>query len=60
MLTLPTPLDAMNRLGRALADPARCRILRDLLDVVLAVDESKPCADDLPVVRAPLPARSPG
>jgi ArsR family transcriptional regulator, cadmium/lead-responsive transcriptional repressor len=32
MLTLPNRLDAMNRLGRALADPTRCRILLALLD----------------------------
>ena len=107
MLTLPTRLDALNRLGRALADPTRCRILlalldgpaypaqlastlgltrsnvsnhlacvrgcglvvatpegrqvryeladahlshalRDLLDVVLAVDDDQPCVDDVP------------
>jgi DNA-binding transcriptional ArsR family regulator len=29
---MPTRLDAMNRLGRALADPTRCRILLTLLD----------------------------
>lgn len=34
MLTLATRLDAMNRLGRALADPTRCRILLALLDGV--------------------------
>lgn len=32
MLTIPSRLDAMNRLGRALADPTRCRILLSLLD----------------------------
>jgi DNA-binding transcriptional ArsR family regulator len=32
MLTISTRLDAMNRLGRALADPTRCRILLTLLD----------------------------
>lgn len=32
MLTLASRLDAMNRLGRALADPTRCRILLALLD----------------------------
>jgi DNA-binding transcriptional ArsR family regulator len=32
VLTIPTRLDAMNRLGRALADPTRCRILLALLD----------------------------
>jgi DNA-binding transcriptional ArsR family regulator len=32
MLTLASRLDAMNRLGRALADPTRCRILLSLLD----------------------------
>jgi len=32
MLTLASSLDAMNRLGRALADPTRCRILLSLLD----------------------------
>ena len=32
MLTIPARLDAMNRLGRALADPTRCRILLTLLD----------------------------
>lgn len=32
MLTIPARLDAMNRLGRALADPTRCRILLALLD----------------------------
>jgi DNA-binding transcriptional ArsR family regulator len=117
MLTLPSRLDAMNRLGRALADPTRCRILlalldgpaypaqlaeslgltrsnvsnhlacargcglvvavpegrqvryeladahlahalRDLLDVVLAVDESEPCADDVAVVAALRPRRT--
>jgi len=114
MLTFPTRLDAMNRLGRALADPTRCRILlalldgpaypaqlaatlgltrpnvsnhlacargcglvvatpegrqmryeladahlayalRDLLDVVLAVDDGEPCIDD---VRRPPPVLS--
>jgi ArsR family transcriptional regulator, cadmium/lead-responsive transcriptional repressor len=117
VLTLTSRLDAMNRLGRALADPTRCRILlalldgpaypaqlaeslgltrsnvsnhlacargcglvvaapegrqmryeladahlahalRDLLDVVLAVDGSEPCADDLPAVAAVLPERA--
>ncbi|AYY14058.1 ArsR family transcriptional regulator [Actinobacteria bacterium YIM 96077] len=32
MLTLASRLDAMNRLGRALADPTRCQILLSLLD----------------------------
>lgn len=32
MLNTPTRLDAMTRLGRALADPNRCRILLLLLD----------------------------
>ena len=32
MQTIPARLDAMNRLGRALADPTRCRILLTLLD----------------------------
>lgn len=32
MLTLAPRLDALNRLGRALADPTRCRILLALLD----------------------------
>jgi DNA-binding transcriptional ArsR family regulator len=32
VLTFPSRLDAMNRLGRALADPTRCRILLALLD----------------------------
>ncbi|MFL6129465.1 MAG: ArsR/SmtB family transcription factor [Mycobacteriales bacterium] len=32
MLTVGTRLDAMNRLGRALADPTRCRLLLALLD----------------------------
>ncbi|MFW6034469.1 MAG: Cd(II)/Pb(II)-sensing metalloregulatory transcriptional regulator CmtR [bacterium] len=32
MLTIPSRLDAMNRLGRALADPTRCRILLELLE----------------------------
>jgi DNA-binding transcriptional ArsR family regulator len=32
MLTLASRLDAMNRLGRALADPTRCQILLVLLD----------------------------
>lgn len=32
MLTIALRLDAMNRLGRALADPTRCRILLALLD----------------------------
>ncbi|NED96705.1 winged helix-turn-helix transcriptional regulator [Phytoactinopolyspora alkaliphila] len=32
MLTIASRLDAMNRLGRALADPTRCRILLALLD----------------------------
>jgi len=117
MLTLPSRLDAMNRLGRALADPTRCRILlalldgpaypaqlaeslcltrsntsnhlacargcglvvavqegrqvryeladahlahalRDLLDVVLAVDESDQCADDLTALPAAPPVLS--
>jgi len=108
MLTLSSRLDAMHRLGRALADPTRCRILlalldgpaypaqlaatlgltrsnvsnhlacargcglvvatpegrqmryeladghlahalRDLLDVVLAVDDGQPCTDEVPL-----------
>ncbi|MGR0220741.1 Cd(II)/Pb(II)-sensing metalloregulatory transcriptional regulator CmtR [Agromyces sp. ZXT2-6] len=32
MLTLSTGLDVMNRLGRAMADPTRSRILMTLLD----------------------------
>jgi ArsR family transcriptional regulator, cadmium/lead-responsive transcriptional repressor len=32
VLTLASRLDAMNRLGRALADPTRCRILLSLLE----------------------------
>lgn len=32
MLTLASRLEAMTRLGRALADPTRCRILHALLD----------------------------
>jgi ArsR family transcriptional regulator, cadmium/lead-responsive transcriptional repressor len=32
VLTLAPRLEAMNRLGRALADPTRCRILLALLD----------------------------
>jgi DNA-binding transcriptional ArsR family regulator len=32
MLTIASRLDAMSRLGRALADPTRCRILLTLLD----------------------------
>lgn len=32
MLTTASRLDAMTRLGRALADPTRCRILLALLD----------------------------
>jgi DNA-binding transcriptional ArsR family regulator len=32
VLTLGTRLDAMCRLGRALADPTRCRLLLALLD----------------------------
>jgi len=32
MLTLATRLDVMNRLGRAMADPTRSRILMSLLD----------------------------
>ncbi len=32
MLTIPTRLDVMNRLGRAMADPTRSRILLTLLD----------------------------
>ena len=32
MLTLANQLEAMQRLGRALADPTRCRILLALLD----------------------------
>ena len=32
MLTVETRLDAMHRLGRALADPTRCRLLLALLD----------------------------
>jgi DNA-binding transcriptional ArsR family regulator len=32
MLTIPTRLDVMNRLGRAMADPTRSRILLVLLD----------------------------
>ena len=32
MLTVATRLDTMHRLGRALADPTRCRILLRLLE----------------------------
>lgn len=32
MLTIATRLDVMNRLGRAMADPTRSRILMSLLD----------------------------
>lgn len=32
MLTVETRLDALTRLGRALADPTRCRLLLALLD----------------------------
>ena len=32
MLTIENRLDALNRLGRALADPTRCRLLLALLD----------------------------
>ena len=32
MLTVETRLDAMNRLGRAMSDPTRCRILLRLVD----------------------------
>jgi ArsR family transcriptional regulator, cadmium/lead-responsive transcriptional repressor len=32
VLTIATRLDVMNRLGRAMADPTRSRILVDLLD----------------------------
>jgi DNA-binding transcriptional ArsR family regulator len=32
MLTLANRIDAMNRLGRALADPTRCRILLALVE----------------------------
>ena len=32
MLTVGTRLDAMHRLGRAVADPTRCRLLLALLD----------------------------
>ena len=32
MLTVASTLDAMNRLGRAMADPTRSRILLTLLD----------------------------
>lgn len=32
MLTIVSRLDAMSRLGRALADPTRCRIMLTLLD----------------------------
>lgn len=32
MLTVENRLDALNRLGRALADPTRCRLLLALLD----------------------------
>ncbi len=32
MLTLADRLDALNRLGRALADPTRCRLLVALLE----------------------------
>ncbi|WGT48314.1 Cd(II)/Pb(II)-sensing metalloregulatory transcriptional regulator CmtR [Tessaracoccus lacteus] len=32
MLTITTRLDVMNRLGRAMADPTRSRILLELLD----------------------------
>lgn len=32
VLTIASRLDTMNRLGRALADPTRCRILLTLLD----------------------------
>lgn len=39
-----------------LADAHLAHALRDLLDVVLTVDE--PCADDLPAVTAVLPGRT--
>lgn len=32
MLTIPTRLDVMNRLGRAMADPTRSQILMSLLE----------------------------
>ncbi|MCO7204631.1 metalloregulator ArsR/SmtB family transcription factor [Microbacterium sp. CnD16-F] len=32
MLTLPSRLDVMNRLGRAMADPTRSRVLLSLLE----------------------------
>jgi len=32
MLTIASRLDALNRIGRALADPTRARILLSLLD----------------------------
>jgi DNA-binding transcriptional ArsR family regulator len=32
MLTIPSRIDVMNRLGRAMADPTRSRILLHLLD----------------------------
>jgi DNA-binding transcriptional ArsR family regulator len=32
MMKIETRLDAMNRLGRAMSDPTRCRILLRLLD----------------------------
>ncbi|PZQ75965.1 MAG: transcriptional regulator, partial [Micrococcus luteus] len=32
MLTIASRLDVMNRLGRAMADPTRSRILMSLLD----------------------------
>ena len=55
MLTIASRLDVMNRLGRAMADPTRSRILITLLDgpsypaalvhATLAVDENAPCID---------------
>ena len=53
MLTIASHLDVMNRLGRAMADPTRSRILMTLLGgpsspAVLSrelVDEAAPCID---------------
>jgi DNA-binding transcriptional ArsR family regulator len=49
MLTLASRLDVMNRLGRAMADPTRSRILLSLLD---APGYPARLADDLELTRS--------
>ena len=42
MLTIASRLDVMNRLGRALADPTRSRIILTLLELARDLDLTRP------------------